>query len=58
MKNMTVNPIMSAPHSERVLASWVMVLLKEMYLKSFTTEKKTQRATNDLNISEAFPRVL
>ena len=34
----------------RVLASWVIVLLKEMYLKSFTHEKNTQMATADLNI--------
>ena len=33
-----------------VLASWVIVLLKEMYLKSFTHEKNTQMATADLNI--------
>ena len=37
-------------HLPRVLASWVMVLLKEMYLKSFTHEKNTQMATADLNI--------
>ena len=40
----------------RVLASWVIVLLKEMYLKSFTHEKNTQMATADLNIVPRYPR--
>ena len=45
MKNMTAKPATSPAHLVRVLASWVIVLLKEMYLNSFTHEKNTRMAT-------------
>ena len=56
MKNMTAKPATSPAHLPRVLASWVIVLLKEMYLNSFTHEKNTQMATADLNMVPRYPR--
>ena len=56
MPNMMKNAPTSGALRCSVPASCDMVLLKEMYLNSFTHEKNTQMATADLNIVPRYPR--